>query len=89
MFLPQALTSAMTQTQRSINDFALRTMALRLLQLAFFPFIAVAEIEENCNMQLQALQSGNSGDAVELPGYTAEQGKSCNIVVSPSNFYIL
>ena len=85
MFLPQALTSAMTQTQRSINDFALRTMALRLL-LVFFPFIAVAEIEENCNMQLQALQSGNSGDAVELPGYTAEQGKSCNID-GPSNFY--
>ena len=51
-------------------------MALRLL-LAFFPFIAVAEIEENCNMQLQALQSGNSGGAVGLDGYTVEQEKSC------------
>ena len=51
-------------------------MALRLL-LAFFPFIAVAEIEENCNMQLQALQSGNSGDAVGLDGYTSIPSTAC------------
>ena len=56
---------------------ALRTMALRLLQLAFFPFIAVAEIEENCNMQLQALQGNSGNDAVGLDGYTVTQSTDC------------
>ena len=56
-------------------------MALRLL-LAFFPFIAVAEIEENCNVQLPALQSGNSGKfnngaSPAVNGFTAEGGFTC------------
>ena len=88
VFLPQALTSATTQTYRSIDDFALRTMALRLL-LAFFPFIAVAEIEENCNMQLPALQSGNNGDAPEVLGFTAEQGRGCSAIPGSRDSYPL
>ena len=48
------------------------------LQLAFFPFIAVAEIEENCNMQLQALQGNSGNDAVGLDGYTVTQSTDCS-----------
>jgi len=63
----------------------LRTMALRLLKLAFFPF-AVAEIEENCNMQL--LRAGN-GDAQALDGYTATPSTGCAPNSGNNNFETL
>ena len=59
---------------------ALTIMARRLLQL-FFSFFVTAEIEENCNMQLQVAKPENANQQKngnsDLPGYDAIVGTMC------------